>query len=66
LRYIYAKTKSLFIWLGPSFRGETAALEVLPDLAIVKVKRHLTRKQDMEKVKDVLAGSIKVLFINIK
>lgn len=59
MRDIYGIAKSVLIWLGPSFRGVTAAFEVLPYLAIVGVERHPTGKPDTEKLEDLLVGSIK-------
>jgi hypothetical protein len=59
MRDIYATAKSVLIWLGPSFRGVTAAFEVLPYLAMVGVERHPTGKPDTEKLEDILVGIIK-------
>ncbi|PMD23464.1 hypothetical protein NA56DRAFT_72012 [Hyaloscypha hepaticicola] len=56
---IYAKAKSVLVWLGPSFRGVKAAFDVLPYLAMVGVERHTTEKPDTEKLEDILSSNIK-------
>lgn len=56
MREIYASTRSVLIWLGPSFRGVEQAFDIFPFLALVGVERQPTGGP--VSITDFLASSI--------